>query len=34
MGNEKANSYWEATMPPDFDRSAIEMLIRAKYIAY
>ncbi|PON68273.1 Arf GTPase activating protein [Trema orientale] len=30
-GNEKANSYWEATMPPDFDRSAIEKLIRAKY---
>ncbi|EXC19954.1 putative ADP-ribosylation factor GTPase-activating protein AGD15 [Morus notabilis] len=31
MGNLKANSYWEATMPKDFDRSAIEKLIRDKY---
>ncbi|KAL5545348.1 hypothetical protein UlMin_009132, partial [Ulmus minor] len=31
MGNEKANSYWEATMPPNYDRDAMENLIRAKY---
>ncbi|XP_052181182.1 probable ADP-ribosylation factor GTPase-activating protein AGD15 [Diospyros lotus] len=31
MGNEKANRYWEAELPPDFDRSRIESFIRAKY---
>ncbi|KAK9278977.1 hypothetical protein L1049_028559 [Liquidambar formosana] len=31
MGNEKSNSYWEAELPPNFDRSGIEGLIRAKY---
>ncbi|XP_019200085.1 PREDICTED: probable ADP-ribosylation factor GTPase-activating protein AGD15 [Ipomoea nil] len=31
MGNEKANSYWEALLPPDSDRSDIEKFIRAKY---
>lgn len=30
MGNEMANSYWEAMMPYDFDRSTIEKLIRDK----
>nr|GMD36006.1 probable ADP-ribosylation factor GTPase-activating protein AGD15 [Ipomoea batatas] len=30
MGNEKANSYWEALLPPDSDRSDIEEFIRAK----
>ncbi|RAL49124.1 hypothetical protein DM860_017154 [Cuscuta australis] len=31
MGNEKANSYWEALLPLDSDRSDIEKFIRAKY---
>lgn len=31
MGNEKANSYWEAEMPPKYDRVGIENFIRAKY---
>lgn len=31
MGNEKSNSYWEAEMPPNYDRNVIERLIRAKY---
>uniref|UniRef100_A0A2N9GUH1 Arf-GAP domain-containing protein n=1 Tax=Fagus sylvatica TaxID=28930 RepID=A0A2N9GUH1_FAGSY len=31
MGNEKSNSYWEAELPPNFDRSGIEKYIRAKY---
>ncbi|KAK3009300.1 hypothetical protein RJ639_013682 [Escallonia herrerae] len=31
MGNERSNRYWEAELPPHFDRSAIEMFIRAKY---
>ncbi|XP_062112850.1 probable ADP-ribosylation factor GTPase-activating protein AGD15 isoform X2 [Humulus lupulus] len=30
MGNKKANSYWEATMPSDLDRSAITKLIHDK----
>ncbi|KAJ4713665.1 Arf GTPase activating protein [Melia azedarach] len=31
MGNEKSNKYWEAELPPNFDRSRIEKFIRAKY---
>lgn len=31
MGNEKSNRYWEAELPPNFDRSGIEKFIRAKY---
>lgn len=32
MGNEKANSYWEADLPTNFDRMArIEAYIREKY---
>ncbi|KAK2984018.1 hypothetical protein RJ640_003147 [Escallonia rubra] len=31
MGNERSNRYWEAELPPHFDRSAIEKFIRAKY---
>ncbi|KAL5551897.1 hypothetical protein UlMin_002073 [Ulmus minor] len=31
MGNEKANSFWEAELPPNYDRVGIENFIRAKY---
>ncbi|XP_031394018.1 ADP-ribosylation factor GTPase-activating protein AGD5-like isoform X2 [Punica granatum] len=31
MGNEKANSYWEAELPPNYDRVRIDNFIRAKY---
>ncbi|KAJ1291441.1 hypothetical protein BS78_02G315900 [Paspalum vaginatum] len=31
MGNEKANCYWEAELPPNYDRVGIENFIRAKY---
>ncbi|XP_050123072.1 probable ADP-ribosylation factor GTPase-activating protein AGD15 isoform X2 [Malus sylvestris] len=31
MGNEKANSYWEKELPPNFDRNGTEKFIRAKY---
>ncbi|CAA2990470.1 probable ADP-ribosylation factor GTPase-activating AGD5 [Olea europaea subsp. europaea] len=31
MGNEKSNSYWEAELPPNYDRVGIENFIRAKY---
>ncbi|KAG5047097.1 hypothetical protein JHK86_016503 [Glycine max] len=31
MGNEKANSYWEAELPQHYDRVGIENFIRAKY---
>ncbi|KAK1371954.1 putative ADP-ribosylation factor GTPase-activating protein AGD15 [Heracleum sosnowskyi] len=31
MGNEKANSYWEAELPLDDDRRNIQNFIRAKY---
>lgn len=31
MGNEKANSYWEAELPQDHDKSDIEIFIRTKY---
>jgi hypothetical protein len=32
MGNERANSYWEAELPPNYDRVGIENFIRAKYV--
>ncbi|KAL7229660.1 hypothetical protein ACSBR2_008215 [Camellia fascicularis] len=28
MGNEKSNSYWEAELPPNYDRVGIENFIR------
>ncbi|OAY63491.1 putative ADP-ribosylation factor GTPase-activating protein AGD5 [Ananas comosus] len=31
MGNEKANSHWEAELPPNYDRVGIENFILAKY---
>lgn len=31
MGNEKSNSYWEAELPPKYDRAGIENFIMAKY---
>ncbi|XP_057528443.1 ADP-ribosylation factor GTPase-activating protein AGD5-like isoform X2 [Amaranthus tricolor] len=31
MGNERANSYWESELPPNYDRVGIENFIRAKY---
>ncbi|KAK8542712.1 hypothetical protein V6N13_136732 [Hibiscus sabdariffa] len=31
MGNGKANSYWEAELPPNYNRVGIENFIRAKY---
>lgn len=34
MGNEKSNSYWEAELPPNYDRVGIENFIRAKYGIY
>ncbi|XP_031282412.1 uncharacterized protein LOC116140984 [Pistacia vera] len=30
-GNEKSNKFWEAELPPNFDRSRIEKFIRTKY---
>nr|GMC88004.1 ADP-ribosylation factor GTPase-activating protein AGD5-like isoform X1 [Ipomoea batatas] len=32
MGNEKSNSYWEAELPPKYNRVGIENFIRAKYV--
>ncbi|XP_048132448.1 ADP-ribosylation factor GTPase-activating protein AGD5-like isoform X2 [Rhodamnia argentea] len=32
MGNEKANGYWEAELPPNYGRVGIENFIRAKYV--
>ncbi|KAL6197493.1 hypothetical protein ACLB2K_033101 [Fragaria x ananassa] len=31
IGNEKSNNYWEAELPPNYDRVGIENFIRAKY---
>ncbi|KAL4572504.1 hypothetical protein LXL04_019283 [Taraxacum kok-saghyz] len=31
MGNERSNSYWEANLPPNYDRVGIENFIRSKY---
>jgi hypothetical protein len=33
MGNERANSYWEAELPTNYDRVGIENFIRAKYVS-
>ncbi|KAL9243575.1 hypothetical protein vseg_017447 [Gypsophila vaccaria] len=32
MGNEKANAYWEAELPVDYNRSRYENFIPAKYV--
>ncbi|GLU18435.1 hypothetical protein SLE2022_347390 [Rubroshorea leprosula] len=32
MGNQKSNSFWEAELPPDFDRSGTGKFIRSKYM--
>ncbi|KAI7738426.1 hypothetical protein M8C21_015656 [Ambrosia artemisiifolia] len=32
MGNNKSNKYWEAELPPKYDRVGIENFIRAKYV--
>ncbi|KAI7997701.1 ADP-ribosylation factor GTPase-activating protein AGD5 [Camellia lanceoleosa] len=32
MGNEKSNSYWEAELPPNYDRVGIENFIRANFM--
>ncbi|GMI77584.1 NEVERSHED, ARF-GAP domain 5 [Hibiscus trionum] len=32
MGNEKSNAYWEAELPPKYNRVGIENFIRAKYV--
>ncbi|KAE8673507.1 putative ADP-ribosylation factor GTPase-activating protein AGD5 [Hibiscus syriacus] len=32
MGNEKSNTYWEAELPPKYNRVGIENFIRAKYV--
>ncbi|KAI7758051.1 hypothetical protein M8C21_007415 [Ambrosia artemisiifolia] len=32
MGNKKSNQYWEALLPPKYDRVGIENFIRAKYV--
>ncbi|KAE8723044.1 putative ADP-ribosylation factor GTPase-activating protein AGD5 [Hibiscus syriacus] len=32
MGNEKSNTYWEAELPPKYNRIGIENFIRAKYV--
>ncbi|XP_031743036.1 probable ADP-ribosylation factor GTPase-activating protein AGD15 isoform X2 [Cucumis sativus] len=31
MGNERSNCYWEAELPPNFDRKENQTFIRAKY---
>ena len=33
MGNDKSNNYWEAELPPNYDRVGIENFIRAKYVS-
>lgn len=32
MGNERSNNYWEANLPPNYDRSENERFIRTKYV--
>lgn len=32
MGNGKSNAYWEAELPPNYNRVGIENFIRAKYV--
>ncbi|XP_030541181.1 probable ADP-ribosylation factor GTPase-activating protein AGD15 [Rhodamnia argentea] len=31
MGNKRSNNYWEAELPPDYDRSEIQKFIHIKY---
>ncbi|XP_073040185.1 probable ADP-ribosylation factor GTPase-activating protein AGD15 isoform X2 [Primulina eburnea] len=31
-GNEKSNNYWEAELPPNFERTPIDNFIHAKYV--
>ncbi|KAF7847527.1 hypothetical protein BT93_L2872 [Corymbia citriodora subsp. variegata] len=31
MGNKRSNKYWEAELPPDYDRSEIQKFIYTKY---
>ncbi|KAI6694304.1 hypothetical protein NL676_022014 [Syzygium grande] len=31
MGNKRSNKYWEAELPPDYDRSEIQKFIQTKY---
>ncbi|KAJ4824294.1 hypothetical protein Tsubulata_043510 [Turnera subulata] len=33
VGNWKSNNYWEAELPPDFDRNQIDKFIHDKYIS-
>lgn len=32
VGNAKANDFWEAELPPNYDRGDIERFIRSKYV--
>ncbi|KAL9266558.1 putative ADP-ribosylation factor GTPase-activating protein AGD15 [Drosera capensis] len=32
MGNARANSYWEAKLPPNFSKSGIDRFIHTKYV--
>ncbi|CAA2935320.1 probable ADP-ribosylation factor GTPase-activating AGD15 [Olea europaea subsp. europaea] len=32
ISNKKSNSYWEAELPPNFDRNPIEKFIHSKYV--
>ncbi|XP_073281544.1 probable ADP-ribosylation factor GTPase-activating protein AGD15 [Primulina huaijiensis] len=32
IGNEKSNNYWEAELPPNFERTPIDNFIHAKYV--
>ncbi|XP_075503732.1 putative ADP-ribosylation factor GTPase-activating protein AGD15 isoform X3 [Primulina tabacum] len=32
IGNEKSNNYWEAELPPNFERTPIDNFILAKYV--
>ncbi|KAJ8444881.1 hypothetical protein Cgig2_015227 [Carnegiea gigantea] len=32
VGNAKANDFWEAELPPSYDRGDIERFIRSKYV--
>ncbi|XP_051136787.1 probable ADP-ribosylation factor GTPase-activating protein AGD15 [Andrographis paniculata] len=33
IGNNKSNEYWEAQLPPAYDRNSIETFIRDKYVS-
>ncbi|XP_073147172.1 probable ADP-ribosylation factor GTPase-activating protein AGD15 [Henckelia pumila] len=32
IGNEKSNDYWEAELPPNYERTPIDNFIHAKYV--